>query len=211
MKIFRGLILLTLFSFTGLISASGQGFKAGLVAGISATQISGDQLGGFDKAGIAAGGFVSTYISPRFDAQMEILYFQKGSKKNANPDKEDYTYYRLRLNYFEVPLLLQWKYSKRFIFEIGPTFGALLSSQEEDEYGELNQTFPFRKFELGGLGGLNVMIAKGFSFNARMETSILPVREHVSGQSYRLNHGQYNGCIALTLRYKFEGKQKPVE
>ncbi len=191
--------------------ARGQGFRAGVIAGVSATQISGDQLGGFDKAGVIAGGFVSTYLSPKFDVQMEILYFQKGSRKNANPDIEDYTSYLLRLNYFEVPVLAQWKFSKRFVFEAGPTFGALLSTYEEDEYGEVNENYPFKKFELGILGGMNIMVVKGLSFNARIESSVMPVRDHASGQSYRLNHGQYNAALGLTIRYKFEGRQKTAE
>lgn len=205
---FRMRFSLTLFVFLAVTFFSNvyaQGFKAGLIGGLATTQISGDQLSGFNKAGIVAGGFVSTYLSPKFDVQMEIVYFQKGSRKNADPENQDYTYYRLRLNYFEVPVLLQWKYSKRFVFEAGPTFGALLSTQEEDEYGEFNTTFPFNKFELGLAGGMNVIIVKGLSFNARYEQSALPVREHVSGQTYRFNQGQYNSAIVFTFRYKFGG------
>lgn len=108
-------------------------------------------------------------------------------------------------------MLIQWKFSKRFIFEAGPTFGALLSTYEEDEFGEVNEDYPFKKFELGILGGMNIMLVKGFSFNARIESSMLPVRDHASGQTYRLNHGQYNAGIALTFRYKFEGRQKSAE
>jgi hypothetical protein len=205
------IILIVVFFFLVGIQVNGQGFKAGIVAGLSTTQISGDQLSGFNKAGIVAGGFVSTQLSPKFDMQMEILYIQKGSRKNANPDKEDYTSYLLRLNYFEVPLLVQWKYSKRFIFEAGPSIGVLLSTYEEDEFGEFNTSFPFEKLELGVMGGLNVMLAKGFSFNTRFERSVVPVRDHVSGQTYRFNKGQYNSAIVFSFRYKFEGRQKQLE
>ncbi len=188
-----------------------QGFKAGLIGGISTTQISGDQLSGFNKAGIVAGGLVSIELSQKFDLQMEIMYFQKGSRKNANPDKLDYTSYRLRLNYFEVPLLLEWKYSKRLSFEGGPTFGALLSSQEEDEYGELNISYPFKKFELGLAGGMNIVLIQGLIFNARYESSVLSVRAYVDGQTYRFNKGQYNTALVFSLRYKFDGKNKDAQ
>ncbi|MBL0340629.1 MAG: PorT family protein [Bacteroidetes bacterium] len=204
------ILLVVFFSLVG-IQVNGQGFKAGIVAGLSTSQISGDQLSGFNKAGILAGGFVSTQLSPKFDMQMEILYIQKGSRKNANPDKEDYTSYLLRLNYFEVPLLVQWKYSKRFILEAGPSIGVLLSTYEEDEYGEFNSSFPFEKLEFGVMGGLNVMLAKGFSFNTRFERSFIPVRDHVSGQTYRFNKGQYNSALLFSFRYKFEGRQKQIE
>lgn len=190
----------------GFLHVNAQRFKAGLRAGITGTQISGDQLGGFDKAGIVAGGMVSTTLSQKFDLGFEILYIQKGSRKNADPEKGDYVSYLLRLNYFEVPVLLQWKYSKRFTFEAGPTFGALVGTLEEDEFGELDQPREFSNFELGVGAGMSVHIVEGLYFNLRGTNSVLPVREHVSGQDYRLNRGQYNSSLLFTFHYIFNKK-----
>jgi Outer membrane protein beta-barrel domain len=178
--------------------------------GISATQISGDNLGGFDKAGLVAGGMVSTKISEKFDMAMEITFFQKGSKENSDPEKGDYTSYNLRLNYFEVPVLFQWLYSKRFTFEAGPTFGALLSSKEENELGEIpwDPPRPFDNFELGITGGMRVHFAQNFSSVFRLSSSVLPVRPHQSGQSYRANYGQYNAALFLGLQYTFKKKNE---
>lgn len=82
---YRISFIVVVFFLITILEARGQGFRAGVIAGVSATQISGDQLGGFDKAGIVAGGSVSTILSPKFDLQMEILYFQKGAKKIQIP------------------------------------------------------------------------------------------------------------------------------
>ncbi len=203
-----------LFLFFVLIAAHlplltcGQSFKAGLIAGLSTTQISGDNLSGFNKVGLLAGGFVSTQLSEKFDAAMEITFIQKGSRKNADPDKNDYTSYLLRLSYIEVPILFQWNYSRRFCFEIGPTMGVLLSEYEEDETGELPARRPFNSFEFGGTVGLNINLVSGLIFNTRLSSSLIPVREHQSGQSYRLNAGQYNSVLAFTIRYKFNQNQQ---
>lgn len=196
-------IILILFP----VAASAQNFKAGVRAGIAGTQISGDELGGFDKAGIVAGGFVATRLTDKLDVGFEILYFQKGSRKKAKPDIGDYVTYLLRLNYFEVPVLLHWKLSKRFTIDAGPAVGALISSREEDEYGEIANTRPFNKYEVGIMGGLSVKLANRFYFNFRGANSLLPVREHVSGVSYRLNHGQYNSSLLFTLHYTFETRR----
>ena len=207
MKILNTLIFL--FSITLLpLLLPAQTFRAGILTGVSATQISGDQLGGFDKAGLVGGGMVSTRLGKKFDLVMEILYFQKGSKKNPNPDIEDYTSYLLRLSYFEVPLMVQWHFSKRFTFEAGPTFGALLSEYEEDEWGELPERRPFKKFELGIAGGMKVNFAKKFSFIARIESSVIPVRDHYSGEDYRLNHGQYNAALFFGVQYTFKKRDE---
>jgi len=188
--------------------SSGQSFDAGIFAGLSTTQISGDQLSGFNKVGVIAGGFASTYISEKFDGSIQIMFIQKGSRKNAKPDKNDYTSYLLRLSYIEVPLLLQWKYSDRFWFEAGPTFGFLLSQYEENEIGELPEERPFKDFEFGGAIGLNIRLVNDLIFNARLSNSFVPVRDHQSGQSFRLNGGQYNSVLAFTIHYRFASAKK---
>ena len=192
------------------VSVNAQKFKAGALIGISATQISGDDLGGFDKAGLVVGGMVSTPISEKFDIAMEITFFQKGSKKNAKPEKGDYNSYNLRLNYIEVPVLFQWKYSKRFTFEAGPTFGALLSYKEENELGDIpwDPPRPFDNFELGITGGMRVNFAQNFSSIFRISSSVLPVRPHQSGETYRANNGQYNASLLLGLQYTFKKKNE---
>ena len=202
--------ILTIIIFLSSISLHAQKFKAGVLLGISATQISGDNLGGFDKAGLVVGGMVSTPISEKFDMAMEITFFQKGSKKNSKPEKGDYTSYNLRLNYIEVPVLFQWKFSKRFTFEAGPTFGALLSYKEENELGEIpwDPPRPFDNFELGITGGMRVHFAQNFSSIFRLSSSVIPVRPHQSGESYRANHGQYNASLLLGLQYTFKKKNE---
>ena len=200
--------ILIFFFFLYSFSSSAQQFKAGVLTGISATQISGDDLGGFDKPGFVAGGVVSTLLAKKFDIAMEILFFQKGSKKNPKPDRGDYTEYNLRLNYFEVPLMVQWHYSKRFTFEGGPTFGGLLSSKEENEYGEVPDPRPFDKFELGIAGGLKINFAQKFSTILRIESSVLAVRDHQSGETTGVNRGQYNAALFFGLQYTFKKKNE---
>ena len=196
------ILILILFAVIPF-SLPAQQFRAGVIVGVSATQISGDQLAGYNKPGLVAGGMVSTSVSKKFDVAMEILFFQKGSKKNADPEKEDYNSYLLRLNYFEVPVMVQWNFSKRFALEAGPTFGALVSEYEEDQYGELANRRPFNKFELGFAGGMKVHFSQKFSFIARIESSVLPVRDHYSGESYRLNKGQYSAALLFAMQYTF--------
>ena len=193
---------------TPLAYTHAQKFSAGLIAGIAATQLSGDDLGGFDKAGLVAGGMVHTQVSERVYMAMEILYFQKGSRKNADPENADYTSYLCKLNYFEVPILVQYKSLKRFTFEAGPTFGALLSSYEEDEYGEIPDRREFNSFELGLAGGMKVQFAKDFNFIMRYGQSIMPVRDHVSGETYYFNRGQYNSTVLIAFQYTFRSRNR---
>jgi hypothetical protein len=191
-----------LFSVTVLfilsVPVSAQKFNAGIIAGISATQVSGDNLAGFDKAGLGTGGMVSLGISDKISAQFELLYIQKGSKTKSN----DSLFYRLNLHYLEVPLLLRYHYRK-FIFEAGPSVGVLTGSSEEDLYGEIKGQKGFNTLELSGNVGVNYPFSPHFIFNWRISGSLLPVREHSSGETFRLNQGQYNTVLFFSFRYYF--------
>src|SRR5438132_3331012 len=80
-----------------------QRFHAGVTGGISTTQVAGDQLSGFNKAGVIAGGFVNSSLSEKTSLQMEIIFIQKGSRKPVETDNDN-QYYVMRLSYFEVPV-----------------------------------------------------------------------------------------------------------
>ena len=184
-----------------------QNIKGGLIAGISTSQVSGDNLGGFDKAGFTAGALAKTTLSEKLDFEIELLYVQKGSKKNINPDKNDYVYYKLQLNYVEVPIMIKYKFSDKWIFDAGLSYGRLVHSSEEDEYGEFPESIPFKKDEFSVNGGLNYFIFKNIVMNWRLSQSVLPIRPHSSGAQYRLNRGQFNTVLMFLLKYEFGGKE----
>ena len=193
------------------LSAEAQSFHAAVKGGISATQVSGDNLSGYDQIGVVVGGVVGIPVGKKLDLNLEILFVQKGSRKTADPDNEDYTEYLLRLNYFEFPLLLQYKHSDRIALEAGPIIGALVSSKEEDQNGPFywNEPRPFDRIEVGAGGGIQYRFADNFSVVSRFETSLLPIRPHLSGQTYQWNRGQYNTVLLFALQYRFNKPAAP--
>src|SRR4051812_48570184 len=101
----RILFFVILFSIAGL-STKGQstGFGSGLRLGIAGTQVNGDRLSGFNKVGIVGGLFITRHFNKSFSWQFEMVYVQKGSRK---PTTKDNTYYLLRVNYIELPLMIR--------------------------------------------------------------------------------------------------------
>ena len=191
--------LFLLFYFT----AVSQNIKGGLIAGVSTSQVSGDQLSGFNKAGLTAGALAKTSFSEKSEIEIELLYVQKGSVKNINPDKNDNIYYRLKLNYVEVPLVYKYKAGDKWTFDVGASYGRLIHSSEEDENGEFPSVVPFKKNELSINGGLNYLLFGNVIMNWRISQSVLPVRPHSSGATFRLNRGQYNTVLMFLLKYEF--------
>ena len=112
MKKLLNILLILIYSFNYSYS---QNFNAGAILGLSTTQVSGDNLAGFHKAGLLLGGFVNRDLNSEMNIQIEMTFIQKGSvnqKREKFPDIAN-----INLNYLEVPLIIKLKrvLSKRII------------------------------------------------------------------------------------------------
>jgi hypothetical protein len=179
-----------------------QRFRAGIKAGISTSQVSGDTYSGYNKAGFAGGGFVTGTFNEKWTGQFEILYIQKGSRHNGNPDKGDYNYYFLQLDYVEVPLLFQYHQNK-FTYEAGPGIGFLVKQQETFNFQNLTGVRPFNKNEVCINLGINYMIFDNLGISWRFSNSVTSIRTHASGARRWYNPGELNDVLAFTLTYRF--------
>lgn len=179
-----------------------EGFDAGIRLGMTATQVAGDQLQGFDKAGLAGGFFVSREIGQKTGMSLEMLYVQKGSRKPVN--ELDNTYYRMRLNYIEVPVLFRWHATRKMTVEAGPSFGVLVFAEEDNEIGVIQGAPPFRNTEWSFHTGLSYAWAESWAVDVRYGFSLLPVRPFTQSYYYSYwDRGQFNAVIELTLRRTF--------
>lgn len=194
-------LFLILFFFFITQNLSGQNFNAGIVAGVSTTQVSGDNLAGFHKAGLILGGFVKRDINDQMQLQIEMTYTQKGSvnqKKDKLPQIAD-----INLNYLEFPILFKFIQSNNISVEVGLQTAALIRGYYSDLYGELENQIEFNKIEIGGLLGFTYLLTRKISLNTRLSNSLLPIDPHVSGQTYSLNKGKYNTGLNFSLQYQF--------
>jgi hypothetical protein len=196
-----------LFAIIVLILSStlvyGQRFNGGILAGVSASEISGDRLEGPNKAGIYAGGYVNTYFTDRSSVQMELDYIQKGSRQN--PDSTSTESYLLKLPYVELVLHYRWDFGKVFSLEAGPSLGFLVKNPPyEESNGQVitGQGPEFQTTDLSLNIGLFVDVTERLRFNLRYSNSILAVRPHASGQTYKWNKGQYNEVLSFVFFYQ---------
>ncbi|PKP04789.1 MAG: hypothetical protein CVU11_03495 [Bacteroidetes bacterium HGW-Bacteroidetes-6] len=183
--------------------SNAQSFTGGFRIGITGTQVQGDNISGFDKAGISAGFLVGIPLDDYSTLDMELLFVQKGSRRN--PTKDDLTKYIMRLNYIEVPFLYRRMLKKSFGFETGLSFGVLIKNTdvEYDIYGLMPSRPPFEKYEVAAHIGFRYVIGESSSVNLRYSHSVLPIRPHPGGVTYYFNRGQYNLALSLTYEYHF--------
>lgn len=180
-------------------------FSAGLQTGLSASQVSGDGLSGFDKFGLSAGPFVRAEWSETSSMKVEILYINKGSRKNANPKTNDFRTYVLSLNYVEVPILFNYSYEDKLRGEAGIGIGTLISSSQRDNDLEIGFSRPFKSTEFSLIFGVNYKFNENLFFNARYSNSIIPVRNApTTGSTFSFYEaGQYNSLLQFMLGYEF--------
>ena len=116
-------IILFGFFWIFTLNIQAQNFDGGCIIGVSTSQVSGDRLGGFNKAGILVGVFANTSISSIMRLQMEMIYIQKGSN---NPEMQKNEISDISLSYLETPIFLRYRQNKNIQIEAGLSGGVLL-------------------------------------------------------------------------------------
>ena len=194
-------------AYTQALSESKSNFKGGVRAGITATQISGDDLSGFNKLGGYAGVYVSFPIhqNGKWFIQTELNFMMKGSAifTRGVDDPNIGRRYNLTLFYTETPFIVKYKMYKGLEFELGPTFNFLFAYREMGDEGSLKNIRPkFSIFELSILAGVNYLFKEHWGVSFRYTNSLLPVRKPnwIVNKKFRL---QYNTALALSLYYQF--------
>ncbi len=166
--------LTTTFFCWALICFSQVGFRGGLTAGPITSQVHGDGIAGFFKVGVSAGALVEMTFNKRLSTRMEILYTPKGSR--SRPDSLNLYYYKLSLQYIEIPLGLNFNYDK-FQFGFGPYFGLLIRQREYFSPGlAFAVNPPYNPVDFGGHIGCRYMLGEKWFAHARYSQSILPIR-----------------------------------
>ena len=180
-------LLSLVFFFVNPSSLLAQEFKGVIILGASASQIDGDDLGGFDKAGFQVGAGVSFPISEKFLLQPEIMFSQKGSKSRKNEP-----YFNWQLNYIDMPLMINYIFDDKIDFQAGIGFNYLLSARFDSGFGFTNQSESFNTVDFAGNVGVEYHFSELFSANIRLTTSLVN-----SGK----NEQYYNRTLNFTLRY----------
>lgn len=192
------------------LSVNGQGFNAGILAGINASQVSGDGYGGFNKAGILLGFYTNLDVSQKINLQFEINYSEKGSRRNPKTSKGDTDFFLFRTNYVEIPVMARYK-KNRFTYEAGVYYGRLVKDYLEDENGpfEISPQFnQLSKNDAGVLIGLNFNFTGNLIMNWRLSSSAITFREYDSGASFRFDNGLLHHYLSFNFRYEFLGSNE---
>jgi len=192
------------------LSIQAQNFGGGVILGFGASQVGGDNLAGFHKAGLLVGAFTNTSISELLSFQMEITYIQKGSNNPTMNDADHPNYLKedISSSYIEIPLLLQYHQSNKLKIEGGALSAYLIDGYYNDLTGKLPiyTVNPFIKYDFGVLLGMDYTFSNKLSLNTRLSNSILPIgaEDYNHPNTYNSSRkGKYNSVLSFALHYNF--------
>ena len=190
-------------------SIQAQDFGGGVILGLSTSQVGGDDLAGFHKAGLLVGVFANKSITELLSFQMEMTYIQKGSKNPNmnNAEHPNYLKQDISLSYIEVPLLLQYHQSDKLKIEGGVLTAYLVDGYYNDFNGKMpNEPNPFIDYDIGLLLGIDYKYSENISLNTRIGNSILPIgsEDYENQVPYNSSKkGKYNSVLSFALHYNF--------
>ncbi len=196
----RALIILSFLVFWNQKVSAQKEFFLNAYAGFNASQVSGDDLFGFNKFGAYAGLGTGQEFKDNMFWELGLLFSQKGSFSGT--DNINNFKYLLNINYVDVPITFRY-FFKLIYLEVGPQLSARLGYREDNVQGPANDPREFSRFEVSAFFGLRYDINERFGIMTRFTNSVLPVREHRSGAVELWNRGQYHTVISTAFVLHF--------
>ena len=188
-----------------------QKFSLGIISGITSSQASGDGIHGFAQFGAFAGADVNYKLNQNWSTSFGLQFNQKGARNFQS--KTVSSPYRLRVNYIETPLVVNYHFNK-FQFSGGLYLGVKINQKERSSFGPITPVRKFKPFDFGLQFGVNYEIKENWQLELRFQNSVLPARDHLADQVYppalfilgdwhqrMLNKGQYYTSLSLVLGY----------
>ena len=202
----------TLFSLAILIFAfypiiysqedtTSQRLSIGFQVGLNASTVTGTSFQGINKVGLLSSICLSKKIKENINLDLNLSYSQKGTLKPPVPKNGDYTKYLMNLDYVSTELFC--RYQRKGIHYLGGLgMGFLIRTKETDENNQvIVGNGDFSKMEITGALGILFPLSDKFGLGVLGSHSLIPVRKHANGVTFRLNRGQYNQVVSFILKY----------
>lgn len=193
--------------------ANAQRIMGAVAAGVNATQVDGDEVYGYHKFGLNLGAAAIVPVVGNWSVSLETVYNEKGSHQRARVNDSLDGSYDLKLNYVEVPVIVQYTDKDFISFGLGGSWGRLVKLSEVKNGYPVNTTTLnsgiYKSNDIDLLVDIKMRIIDRLRFNVRYAYSLSPIatREVIDSKTGRPNiRDQYNGMFTFRLFYVFNEK-----
>ena len=148
------------------------------------------------RTGYVAGAFINFPVGKKspFSIQPELLYSSMGGDLRNEYNEQQ----NLRLNYFSIPVLIKFQFSKKLAAFGGPQVDAIIYGQENNKFGELNVTKTVQEFDAYVTGGFEWWPWKDIVLNARYMHGFKKV--YTIAPAVSMNNRGFQFTIGLRFR-----------
>ena len=185
--------VVALFVTTVLLA---QAPKYGIKGGINFSKLTASGDAGL-RTGFHAGFLSHIHLTPAFSLQPEVVYSSQGAKYPTNPD------IKRKLDYINIPVLLQYNFDNGFRLQGGPQVGFLVSAKDKVGDVELNtiSTDNFKTIDFSIPLGFSYLGYSGLGVDARYNIGVTNV---VEGSTTNIR----NSVIQFGVFYLFDHNHK---
>lgn len=148
-------------------------FNGGLIGGATLSQVHGDGIGGFNKAGFHSGVVVEISRENRM-LQLGVVYNQKGSRRPPNPTAGDYDTWAYKFTYIDLPVVMHYEYDGiQFMVGLQPSY--LMKGQENFFGAYTPTTLPLNEWDLSGVLGMRMPYGEKSQVFMKFTQSIIAI------------------------------------
>ena len=170
-----------------------ESIQLGIKAGLNASTIhSSPDLSYKPKTGFHAGALAHIHLNKTWALQPELMYSGQGASSSGST---------IRLNYFTVPVQIQYMFDNGFRLQTGPQAGILLSAHGINGNTKTDITPSFKPLDLGWTFGASYLGASGFGLDARYNAGFTNIND--AGPA-----DLYNRTFQVGIFYLFKHKYK---
>ncbi len=200
-------ILITLFVLLICGSqARSQNIQGAMILGGNLSKVDGDEVDGWKRIGFNVGASAIIPISKKFYFAIETIYNQKGSYEGKQ-DTVD-IFYKLILDYVEVPVLVYFKDKGGLSGGLGFSWGSRVRFKEwvrDQEIKYSDSEIPYDKSDYCIIADIRFNLYKNLKFNFRYSNSISKIRTKYYPKT-KESRDQYNRQLTFRLVYVFNEK-----
>jgi hypothetical protein len=161
------LVIILLLSLSAVSKAQDTHF--GLKAGLNISSLDVKQGVDWDaKAGFHFGGLAHVHLTPHFAVQPEIVFSQQGGEYNSD---------KWKINYLNIPVLLQYMTGSGFRLQTGPQLGFGLSSEVKQGDIEIDNDDDVNTIDFSWSFGASYLFPGGIGVDARYNHGITNIYE----------------------------------
>lgn len=212
----KGLFFLLVLWIFSSISVHAQIIQGELIGGINFSKVEGDRVNNgmfkFNKPGINIGLGAVIPLGHNFSTSFELLFSQKGAYKRYGDVDSAQPMYLTRLNYAEIPLLIQYTDKGKYTFGTGVSYsrlvgakwvvnGRTLSTSIDDGYYAKDNFDWIADFRFSIYKQLKLNIRYAYSLNSIWSGTEDQLLETVGGEKQDMN--QRNSMITFRIIWVF--------